>query len=90
MHIIRLPGKPAARYPFLGLKWFVGDSNTGIAWGVLTTLSIKHLLYLVRGQDMEEEIQFPCYQIGATGEGYARLGQNMEDPFPLWELIFLN
>jgi len=46
-------------HPFLGYPWFVKDSDRGIAWGVLSTPSIKKkmdLLRIVRGEDAEEDI----------------------------------
>jgi len=64
--------------------------DRGIACGVLATPSITHLLRVVREQDVEDEIRYPRYLIGATGEGAARLGQDPEDPLPLRQLIFLN
>ena len=39
---------------------------------------------------MEEEIRYPRYLIGATGEGSARLRRALEQSLPLWQLIFLN
>jgi len=48
------------------------------------------LLRVVRGQDVEEEMQCPYYPIGATGEGAAMLRQKRDDPLPLRQLIFLN
>ena len=45
---------------------------------------------MVRGQDVEEEINCPQYLIGATGEGATKLHQEPEDPLPLRQLIFLN
>jgi len=90
MHIIRRTGTPAAQHPSFSHMWFVRDSNRGIAWGVLTTSSIKDLLCVVRWQEVDEEIQCSRYLIGATGEGSARLHQNTEDPLLLRELIFLN
>ena len=77
-------------YPFLGHPWCERDSDRGIAWGVLATPSITHLLRVVREQDVEDKIQCLRYLIGATGEGAARLGQDPEDPLPLRQLIFLN
>jgi len=47
-------------------------------------------LGVVRGQDMEEEIQCPRYLIGVTGEGAAMLRQKADDPLPLRQLIFIN
>ena len=44
---------------------------------------------MVRGQDVEEEINCPRYLIGATGEGATKLLQDPEDPLPLRRLIFL-
>ena len=90
MPIVHQTGAPPAAYPFLGHPWFVNDSDRAIAWGVLTTPSIMDLLRVVRGQDVEEEIRFPRYLIGATGEGASMLRQNPEDPLPLHQLIFLN
>jgi len=77
-------------HPFLGYPWFVKGSDRGIAWGVLTTTSIMDLLRLVRGQDVEEEIECPGYLIGATGEGAAMLRPKPDDPIPLRQLILLN
>ena len=57
---------------------------------VLTTPSITHLLRVVREQDLDDEIQWSRYLIGATGEGAAGLPQDPEDPLPLLQLIFLN
>lgn len=90
IHIVRRTGAPAAQHPFLGHPWCVRDSDRGIAWGVLATPSIRDLLRVVRGQDVEEEINCPRYLIGATGEGATRLRQDPEDPLPLRQLIFLN
>ena len=90
IHIVRRTGAPAAQHPFLGHPWCVRDSDRGIAWGVLATPSIRDLLRVVRGQDVEEEINCPRYLIGATGEGATKLRQDPEDPLPLRQLIFLN
>jgi hypothetical protein len=90
IHIVRRTGAPAAQHPFLGHPWCVRDSDRGIAWGVLATPSIRDLLRVVRGQDVEEEINCPRYLIGATGEGATRLRQEPEHPLPLRQLIFLN
>ena len=90
IHIVRRSGAPAAPHPFLGHPWCERDSDRGIAWGVLATPSITHLLRVVREQDVEDEIRCPRYLIGATGEGAARLRQDPEDPLPLHQLIFLN
>jgi len=79
-----------APYPFLGHPWCERDSDCGIAWGVLATPSITHLLRVVTEQDVEDEIRCPRYLMGATGEGAARLCQDPEDPLPLRLLIFLN
>jgi hypothetical protein len=90
IHIVRRSGAPGAQHPFLGHPWCVRDSDRGIAWGVLATPSIRDLLRVVRGQDVEDEIYCPRYLIGATGEGATRLRQDPEDPLPLRQLIFLN
>jgi len=90
IHIIRRTGALPTVHPFLGHPWFVKDSDSGIAWGVLTTPSIMDLLRIVRGQDVEEEIRCPRYLIGATGEGAAILRQKPDDALPLPQLIFLN
>ena len=86
IHIVRRSGAPAAPHPFLGQPWCERDSDRGIAWGVLATPSITHLLRVVREQDVEDEIRCPRYLIGATGEGAARLRQDPEDPLPLRNL----
>jgi len=57
---------------------------------VLATSSITHLQRVVREQDVEDEIRYPRYLIGPTGEGAARLRQDPKDPLPLHQLIFLN
>jgi len=90
MHFIRRTSALPPVHPFLGHPWFVKDSDRGIAWGVLTSPSILDLLRVVRGQEVEEEIQCPRYLIGATGEGAAMLRQEPDDPLPLRQLIFLN
>jgi len=90
IHIVRRTGALAAQHPFLGHLWCVRDSDRGIAWGVLTTPSIRDLLRVVRGQDVIEEINCPRSLIGATGEGATKLGQDPKDPLPLCQLIFLN
>jgi len=77
-------------HPFLGHPWFLKDSDSGIAWGVLTTPSIMDLVPVVRAQDVEEEIQCPRYLIGVTGEGAVMLRQKPDDPLPERQLIFLN
>ena len=38
---------------------------------------------------MEEDIEYPRYVIGATGEGALSLRQKPEKPLPLRQLIFL-
>ena len=48
------------------------------------------LLWVVRAQDVEDEIRCPRYLIGATGESAAMLRQKPDDPLPLHQLIFLN
>jgi len=90
IHIVCRSGAPAALHRFLGQPWCERDSDRGIAWGVLATPSITHLLRVVREQEVEDEIRCPQYLIGATGEGGARLRQDLEDPLPLCQLIFLN
>jgi len=45
---------------------------------------------VVRGQDVEEEINCPRYLISATGEGATKLRQDPENPRPMRQLIFLN
>jgi len=76
--------------PVLGHPWCERDSDRRIAWGVLATPSITHLLRVVRVQDVEAEIQCPGYLIGATGAGAARVRRDPEDPLPLRQLIILN
>ena len=88
--MVRRTGAPAALHPFLGHPWCVRDSDRGIAWGVLATPSISDLLRVVRGQDVEEEINCPRYLIGAPGEGTTKLHQDPKDPLPLRQLIFVN
>ena len=90
IHIVGRSGAPAAQHPFLGHPWCERDSDRGIAWGVLATPGITHLLRVVREQDVEDEIRSPRDLIGATGEGAARLRQDPEDPLPLRQLIFRN
>jgi len=90
IYIVGRTGAPAAQHPFLGHPWCLRDLDRGIAWGVLATPSIRDLLRVVRGQDVEEEINSPRYLIGATGEGATRLRQDPEEPLPLRQLIFLN
>jgi len=51
---------------------------------------MKNLVWVVRGQRVEEEIGCPRYLIRATGEGAVRLRQEPEKPLPLRQLIFLN
>ena len=51
---------------------------------------MKNLLGVVRGQRVEEEIGYPRYLIGATGESAVRLRQNSDKPLPLRQLIFLH
>ena len=50
---------------------------------------MKDLLGVVRGQGVEEDIEYPRYVIGATGEGALSLRQKPEKPLPLRQLIFL-
>jgi len=90
IHIVRRSGAPAAPHPFLSHPWCERDWDCGIAWGVHATPSITHLLRVVREQDVEDEIRWPRYLIGATGQGAARLRQDPEDLLPLRQLIFLN
>jgi len=89
-HIVGRTGAPAAQHPFLGHPWCLRDSDRGIAWGVLATPSIRDLRQVVRGQDVEDEINSHRYLIGATGECATRLRQDPEEPLPLRQLIFLN
>ena len=90
IHIVHQAEAPAAPHPFLGHPWCEKDSDHGIAWGVLATPRISHLVRILRGQDVENEIRCPRYLIGAKGEGAARLRLYPEDPLPLHQLIFLN
>jgi len=90
IHIVRRSGAPVATHPVLGHPWCEREWDRRIAWGVLATPSITHLLRVVREQDVEDENRCPRYLIGATGEGAARLRQDPEDPLPLRQLIFLN
>jgi len=90
IHIVRRSGELAAPHAFLGHPWCESDWDRGIAWGILATPSITHLLAVVREQDVEDEIRSPQYLIGARGEGGARLLQDPEDPLPLRHLILLN
>jgi len=90
IHIVRRTRAPAALYPLLGHPWCLRDSDRAIAWGVLATPSIRDLVRVVRGQEVEEEINSPRYLIGATGEGATRLRHDPEEPLPLCQLIFLN
>ena len=50
---------------------------------------MKDLLVVVRGQGVEEVIEYRRYVIGATGEGALSLRQEPEKPLPLRQLIFL-
>ena len=50
---------------------------------------MKDLLGVVRGQGVEEDIEYPRYVIGATGEGALNLRQEPEKPLPLRQVIFL-
>ena len=90
IHIVRQSGAPAALHPCLGHAWCEKDSDRGIAWEVLATPSITHLLPVIREHDVEDEIRCSQYLIGATGEGAARLHQDPDDPLPLCQLIVLN
>ena len=90
IHVVRRRGAPAAQHLFLGHPWCLRDSDWEIAWGVLATPRIRDLLRVVRGQEVEEEINSPRYLICATGEGATRLRQDAEEPLPLRQLIFLN
>jgi len=45
---------------------------------------------VVSGQDVEEEIHYLRYLIGATCGGATKLRHNPEDPLPMRQLIFLN
>ena len=51
---------------------------------------MKDLLGVVRGQGVEEDIGYPRYLIGATGEGTLRLRQEPKKPLSLRQLIFLH
>jgi len=51
---------------------------------------MKHLVAVVGGQPVEEEIGCPRYLIGATGEGALRLRQEPDKPLPLPQLTFLH
>ena len=51
---------------------------------------MKDLLGVVRGQGMEEGMEYPRYMIGATGEGALSLRQEPEKPHPLRQMIFHN
>ena len=90
IHIFRKTGAPAAQHPFLDHPLCVRDSDWGIAWAVLTARSIEDLLRLVRAQDVEEEIKYPLYLIGAMGEGATRLHPDPAQPLPLPQILFLN
>ena len=51
---------------------------------------MKNELKVVRGQRVEEELGYPRYLIGATGEGTVWLRQETDKPHPLRQLIFLH
>ena len=44
---------------------------------------------MLKGQHVEDPIQYPRYVIGATGQGASALRRRPSDPLPLSELIFL-
>jgi len=88
--IVCCTGAPAAQHPFLGHTYCVRDSNWGIARGVLAAQSIVDVLDLVRGQDVEEDIKYPWYLIGATAAGTTRPRQDPKQPLPVCQLIFVN
>jgi len=90
IHIVPRSGARAAPHLFLGHPWGERDSDRGIAWGVLATPSITHLLRDVREQEVEDEIRCPRYLIGATAARAARLRQDPEHSLPLRQLIFVN
>jgi len=87
---VRRTGAPEAGHPFLDHPWCASESDRRIAWGVLTTPSMKKLVGVVRGQPVEEEIGCPRYLIRATCEGAVRLPPEPEKPLPLRQLIFLH
>lgn len=89
IHIVRRAREPDAGHPFLHHAWCAPDSDRGIAWGVLAAPSIRNLLGVVQGQRVEQEIRYPRYLIGATGEGAQSLRRAPSEPLPVRELIFL-
>ena len=90
IHIVRRTGARAAQHPFLAYPSCLRDSDRGIAWGVVATPSIRDLLRVIRGQDIEDEINSPWYLIRMTSKSATRLRQDPEELLPLCQLIFLN
>ena len=89
IHIVHRTGAPEGGHPFLEHPWCASDLDRGIAWGVLAAPKMKDLLGVVRGQDVEEDIEYPRYVIRAPGEGALILRQEPEKPLSLRQLIFL-
>ena len=50
---------------------------------------MQMLLGVLKRQQMEQEIGYPRYLIGATGQGASSLRRRPSNPFPLSELIVL-
>ncbi|PWW77060.1 hypothetical protein C7212DRAFT_363396 [Tuber magnatum] len=90
IHIVRRTGTPQAEHPFLGYSWESPEADTGVAWGVLNTPTMRSLVLLVKGQRTEEPIEYPRYLLGATGRGARALRQDITEPLTLPALIFLH
>jgi len=89
IHILRRTGAPSAEHPFLEHPWYANAPDEGIAWGVLSTPTIRTLVIVLQNQHVEEPIRSPRYLIGATGHGASMLRRRPSEPLPLSELIFL-
>jgi len=87
--LIRRTGGTKAGHPFLHYPWYDEESSAGIAWGVIASPNLQSLLGVLKGQYVEDPIQYPRYLIGATGQGARALRLRPSDPLPLSELIFL-
>jgi len=64
--------------------------GSGNRLGVLATPSSVEQVHFVIAQDVEKEIKYRRYLIGAIGQGATRLRQDHKEPLPVPQLIFLN
>jgi hypothetical protein len=86
---VRRTGAPPAEHPFWDHPWYSPEQDGGVAWGILSSPSMRDLLGMVLAQRVEEAIGYPRYLLGATAHGSSALRRDPTKPLPLSDVIVL-